>query len=900
MLPRRTENSITLVLALSVGLALSSPPALAQIDSGADEAIEDYLEELDLVSLLTIQLERRLDSAPPDERAAVAERLSKLYAERLEQSETLEERKLWEERSRRFLQQVRDTESFELKISLAKVRYLLAEEIAERWRVGLAEPEETAEAERVLHSTAGEFHNLFSTLNERVRWLERRGSRGDGDLIERALADARRLRSLATYYSGWSDYYLALLTGAPSRARVALTQFGFILNAADGDAPTLDRLPRGLLRFEHVARSAVGSALCFSMRNQHDLAIRWLDEVEQAGETPDGVRKQLLYRRLVVLSEGKRWADIEAEVRRRRAESQSGTLTVREARLLAVLTLEAIESGAISRVAQPAVRQLAESALSDLVLLGEAGHVLNLVQRYGTAPIGVEGFIVTYVRGLQAYQKARDAHADAGEPIEEPSREESVRNAYRAAAAVLQDAVASSDASNFTEERTKAGISAGLALFYADDARLSSEWLEAVYLMDEESRAGEEALWLAIVSAFRAVETDGEPDDRLRTLATIYLERYPGTERSAKLLLRQHTADLMSEEEAVRILLSVDGTPALRESAERRAAGLLYRIFRRSRSSDRDFAALQFADVAERVLASEARKATEADDEAERAEAAERALTLARQLLEAFMAMSSEDVSRARRVLAVIDTLASERGTSLAEIADELAYRRLQLALATDDHDEAKIALADLHAVGGAFADAADRLMYHRAVRDWTRRPRDLEVARRVVRHGLNVMSQFEATPESIAREQVASLYDRVSAAAVTLWRAEDDVQMRDASLQLDKMLIDAGRTAESVLRRYAETSERAGRRDDALSAWRTMLSATSAPDERWYEARFETLRLLAQIDPARARQVLEQHRVLHPTLGPDPWGERFEELDARLPPAPPTPTDPAAEDGPR
>jgi hypothetical protein len=44
---------------------------------------------------------------------------------------------------------------------------------------------------------------------------------------------------------------------------------------------------------------------------------------------------------------------------------------------------------------------------------------------------------------------------------------------------------------------------------------------------------------------------------------------------------------------------------------------------------------------------------------------------------------------------------------------------------------------------------------------------------------------------------------------------------------------------------------------------------------------------LLADLDPARARAVLDQHKQLNPDYGPDPWGVRLEQLDGRLPRAP-------------
>jgi hypothetical protein len=40
---------------------------------------------------------------------------------------------------------------------------------------------------------------------------------------------------------------------------------------------------------------------------------------------------------------------------------------------------------------------------------------------------------------------------------------------------------------------------------------------------------------------------------------------------------------------------------------------------------------------------------------------------------------------------------------------------------------------------------------------------------------------------------------------------------------------------------------------------------------------------MLAETDPNRAAQVLEQVRVLHPDFGPEPWRSRLQALDVEI-----------------
>ena len=55
------------------------------------------------------------------------------------------------------------------------------------------------------------------------------------------------------------------------------------------------------------------------------------------------------------------------------------------------------------------------------------------------------------------------------------------------------------------------------------------------------------------------------------------------------------------------------------------------------------------------------------------------------------------------------------------------------------------------------------------------------------------------------------------------------------------------------------------------------------AENPDWYEARYESIRLLFEVDPESARVAMRQHITLYPTLGPSPWDSRFRELARSL-----------------
>src|SRR5262249_54788111 len=205
-----------------------------------------------------------------------------------------ESRQALEERAKELLR-VPEADSFELRIDLAKATYLKVEETVEKDRLHLVGPDERAEAERVLRTVGPVFKELATKIDVKVRQLEekeRNNQSQDVEALRNELADVRRLRSLARYYWGWTEYYTALLTKTPQRANDAMKAFGGLLTALPNRAPTIDRLPKNLLHYEHVARAAIGCALCASMLGNDVEASRWLDEIESAEDIPPIIQDQ--------------------------------------------------------------------------------------------------------------------------------------------------------------------------------------------------------------------------------------------------------------------------------------------------------------------------------------------------------------------------------------------------------------------------------------------------------------------------------------------------------------------------------------------------------------------------------------------------------------------------------
>ncbi|MCC6661191.1 MAG: hypothetical protein IT437_09930 [Phycisphaerales bacterium] len=885
--------AVALVAGAAVVPAQQTPPPAAP--AVALPVIEQYLAARGLKELLAAHLLHELRQAPGDARMGIAERLGKVYVELLDAAATPEAREKWRQRSVELLQAVPEADSFDLRINLTRVPYRRAEDIAEAARLRLATPEEVQEALGILRTSGATFRDIGLKVHRRVDALERRESSARDDLpadAQAALADARRLRSLAMYYAGWSHYYLAFLEDKPQPVEDALAEFGWIVGGGDAKPASVERLSANLLRFPHVARAAIACAMCESLRGNDNTALRWLDAVQQAEDLPPEIAEQLVPRRLDVLCRARRWADCELLVRRTRNAAKNQTLPVGIARLLAVLTLDALEQDRVLPLARDTVQKLSDLAVTDLIALGEVRQVLDLASRYGTATLSKDGFIPNYVRGLQAYDRARKAHAQSGANVEEPSAEDAVRNAYAQAADTLAVAVADPEAARFAGEAANAGLVMGLSRFYAGDLVLAADQFDRVFRASTDAKQRDEALWLATVALDKAV-AGGKPSlkERLDSTATLYLKTFPTSVRAAQLLIRLSGSSLLSEEDAVTVLMGVPRDSAVYEAARRQAATLLYVVYRRSRGPAKDAAAIRFADLAEEAIGFD-RARIEDKDEAVSHEATRNLVTRVRQVLDATLGMSVPDLERADRVLGLLDAAAAYRSLDLSAVKDELTFRRLQVALARGDTKAVTRHLDELYAVGGRFADAAARILYKRASASWS--PGDPASAREVVRHGLIVVGQFRTDAKTVLDPPVYSLYNTVAEAAAQLWDADHDAAMRDAALRLDRTLRAAGASTASVLGRLARLSESAGDIPTALDSWRSLLRGLPEGGAAWYEARYQSLRLLAIGDPVRAREAMDQHKLLHPDMGPEPWGSRLRELDAAIPAAPPAkPTPP-------
>jgi len=885
---RRVDLAISIVGALALVAPANAQRPRTDLAPGApaERRVEQYLAERDLLEPLAAQLRARLERAAGEERVEIAERLAEVYVSLLTRAESGAERARWEQAGRGLLASVPEADSLDLRLDLHRATYARAEEIAERWRVGLASPAEREEAIATFESLERELAAIGRETDRRVIQLQRqeeRAGREVSDLLVASLASARRQRSLAMYLAGWCNTYLADITDTPGRAEEALRQLGWLLGSEPNKPASLRRLPRNFLRYEHIARSALGVAVCSALLGRDGEAVAWMDAVDRAENLPTVIREQLPIWRMVIDAELNRWRDLEEAVAARRTDGDSDRpLAPGEARLLATIALRADPPARDLEV----VERLRAIGVADLVRRGELSSVVELGREWGAGAFGDRGFVPNCVRGLLAYEQARELRDEA------PGRTDEMRRRYEQAAQALSAAMNAPDASRFGAAAGEVAMTLGLSRYalgtlaeQAATARFASAadaFERAAELLGDTERSGE-AIWMAVRSLDEAADAGAAIEESRRAaLVERYLDRFPQSPRAGALLLREAVDSDASTEETIARLQSIPAGSDAHESARRHIARLLYDQFREAPDGERDWAALRYADAAEPLLADDLRAAIAGDSEA-----AQRAAARARRVLAALLATTAPDAQRAERTLSALLQLIGAGMIERAPIDREIRYREAQIAIARDDLQRAGRIMGDLRSDQPEDADrlaaSLARSIYRRATLRWRAAQRTgagVEAAARLV---VEVGSRLLESESAGAPEARLAIEAGVAEAWRDLWLVTGDEAALEEALRRHAALAQQGVTDPDFLRRFAELGEDAGDLDTAIDAWRTLSAGIERTAPAWFEARWQLVRLVEQVDRPRALSLLDQHAILYPDYGPAPWGERLRSLHQRL-----------------
>jgi hypothetical protein len=877
---RPSDARILLTLCVLCAAAFASPVA-----ADTDE-VADYLDRLQLRSLLTAHLEQQLGQATGEERDRLIDRLCDLYAELLEQATDADAQARLEERSRRLLEQVPSARADRLRLTLLIPKYTMAEKIAENHRLRMASDAEVESAKQIFADLAPKFSSLRQQIRQNAQGLERRVSRAAGSEATALNENAERTRGLyaqCTFLNAWSLYYQAWLANRPELARNAEPLFGEIINPENPN-PQPEDVSVDLRALEPVARSILGMGLCKSLTASSATAQSWIALLTHEN-TFASIREQADVWRVAVHLQHREFQDV-ADIFAERAKAKTDIPTP----WLRLVAVQALEDTHRARQAD----ELAKFAVTQLASRGELEQVLDLARRYGVQALGDRGFAFRYVTGVVAYQQARIAHGN-----ENPTLDAALATQYEEAAKILRQAVQENDADRFPEAAAACYRLIAWSLYF------QSRFLDASAAFDEASakQSGEsaaDALWMAIVSLDRIAEAGGSEAiaAQIDALTNRFVEAYPDHEQTPRLRMRRAVKTKKASPEAVAELQSIPPESEMYGTAQRTAAELLYQLFRGSANANRVQTANQFLAAAVPLIQSSALS----EDVATPGET-DRFISRCRQIMEVALADGIERVGPARAALEALNELQQNHNVDLTPFVDEIDCRRVQERLIAEDAATAAKIADELWTrdQSGIWARIAARSMFRYGHRVW--KSQDADPAQLnsgidlVIRYGGRVLHEFKDSASAVNQPGTFGYFAAVAEASTAKWEQTGDVERGKAALFLYQKLLASRPKNAAFLRAAALLEEKVGDRAKAVELWRAIVAGADQQASLWFEAKFNLIRMLAQSDPQRAREVMDQHKLLNPNYGPEPWAARLKGLDQSIgKPVSASPNEPAVE----
>lgn len=821
-----------------------------------DAEVERFLRDHRMDQLLEVQLENRLREADDQaEREEIASALSELYLNQLRalgREDPYREIVLF--RARSLVERTPGVPMHELRLELLVDQYITHENAIELAHLRLLDDQARVVALDAMRDTQRGLARLLAGASQDLDRLNRRRTSTRSleaqTRLENDLDALRRLNSFGNYYLGWSGYGVAVLEGR--HVEIATYEaFGWLLGA-DGSIPKSENLPQTALEYEHVARAVIGIAMCEMQSEELMLSRVWLESLLDFDSLPANVPSDARRRLLRVRTMNADWSpalELAIEII---SDLGDGYLTIADARFVAITTLESRRFNASEHASR-----LVTLCIEQLVAQREIGHVVDLYTRFQNLPQIGSGFIPAYAVALAELDRLESGD---GTP------------SYADVIVRFHAAVKAPDADNYPEHRDDCRLKLAYTLVRADKPKDAIEQCQRVLDTSLDAESLEEARWVRIAAldhtnALAGKRGSSELEDAIRS----YIEQYPGTQRARTLVLRYAMQGVLDPALAIETLSAVPDSDPNAQAARRLRAQLQYEILRKSGFSDPDM------------------------------------LRDTRELIARILNADSDDESIATRVasmqigidLAIRDTPSDTR-TALRYIEDarsligsgplndqlepELLTQLIRVKLDGLRIEEALAHLDELRAIDAGRADDARVLVLNSVIDAWESNP-DITIAAHLVSIGAPVIARVTPPEPERFGVQHSALIEVVAHAASFMADETDDQDMLALALRLSKQVLAYGQGSEPGLRRTASIAFRANDAQTALDAWLRLLAAYPQGDDRWYEARYESLAIMKQLDAPRAYDTFKQFRTLNPTLGPAPWNEKIAELFDEPPP---------------
>lgn len=846
---RRASGALFLCMTVLTSLGYAEPD---------DEVVEHYLREHRMDTLLEVQLEERIAKAQSEaERVDLGEELSSLYLRQLRELEAGNPyRAIVLNRGEALVARLGQAPLYELRLELLIDSYASHEQDIELHRLGLLDSGRRDAARQAMSESIRGFKRIFTMVETELSKLDRRSAQPmSSQMIQRVNEQVdllRRHRSLASYYSGWGEYSLAVLDNRHV-GDDAYFAFGHLLGS-EGGIPQSKDLPRAALQYEHVARSAIGVAMCYAQSESPSLAEAWIDALLDSQDITPVVRSAAMSRKLQILASSKEWHEANKYAREMMREMASDTgrdarISVSDARYITMRALDERASRSLPDASKDEAGKLARLGLEQLVELGEIGHIVDLYQRYGSLPLLSEGFVSNYAVALGALNAA-----DAGSAVP----------GYLDIAQIFNQALKASDSKDYPKLREDCRLKFAYALIRGDRPQDAINPCKRVIDTTLSDEAKQEARWLMINAYDRMnVIANQASSQELDQAVRAYVEAYPSTPRTARLIMRHAMRGTIDDTVAIDTLSAIDDADPIAVPARRTLVRLMYQRLRAMGFTDQR----SLVDVRRRIswLTNQPIDPEDADGSRARLDTLRLGIDLALRSIPADTNDAEMLIEQARTMI--------DSAPDRAAIESELAYQEIQIALIQKRQDQAVSMIEPLRLLDEQRADEAQVLVLNALIDLWSIR-KDARLAGFIEQLGSPVIARVTPKVPAQISLQTSALIEVVSHAAKLLADTTGEQQHLELAGRLSRQVLQRGQPSEAGLRRTAQIADELEDDPTGLEAWLRLLAAYPTEDDLWFEARYESLAIMSRIDPQRANETFQQFRVLNPQLGPSPWGE--------------------------
>jgi len=797
----------------------------------AQEDVDQWLQRMGCDALLASYLEDILEHGDRNTKIRAAKQLAHVYAIMLARADEEGDREILL-RAISLFDRSPEAATDELRLQIYRATYVASEMILERYRLRISSRDEADIAIAQLREVCSELSKFRDTLKRKMR-LKRTPIEKDKEQL-----------GLVTSYLAWANYYIAWYETDISRAKQSSQLFAELLL---GDKPDLSSVSLDLKVYEAGARAILGIALCKSIMHGPGSSGPWFDELEKPG-TWGSVRSQLPLWKYFLFIDNKEWNNVLLMLDSSQRVNQ-------------LLMCRVAASHSHENLTDPAAKKVAEKSLSILVEIGQLGVVSDIIKQYGNEVLPRDGFISNYIEGDIAFRQAKEKYS-----IEEPANDENATRLFAEIANVFRKATESSDAKSFSSLVDDCQFMLGLSLFYSSQFEKAAVAFQLAAKGDNK----EQAIWMAIVNYDYVESLTVEQQASKEELVELYISNWPNSEHAVALTFHQSKLDAPTFQ-TVDDLLAIPHSDSNYEEAQRKASRSLYYLWQSASDVQRVTIGNKYISVALPLMVADL---VLSDD----LHATEVCAVRALRILEASLHPDIDRIVAARRSIEAIEEIQERQTFSLDTFQNEISFRKVALSLLQDEIVTASELLLEMIRVSdkGLWTMRASNLLWNH----WYSKKIDAAPEMRYA-VGKQLLSQIQE--HEYGEREYLDIAIQTASSAFELYVQEGDATAAADALKISRYIVSQASDIVQVLLLSAEIESELGDTGLAKERWQVVVSGSKPGSLQWIKARCNTILILADESPTRALKVLQQHQVLYPNYGLEPYGSILRRLHEKI-----------------